>query len=75
MRRKKWLKLHKAFICERDLQLNRRAPLQYRRVYVMDWMTKNGANILGGADWGTKTKRQAIDKAIHEEAQELKHFA
>ena len=72
-RRRVWMRKHRAFILTYSLQLNRRPPLKYRTVYAVDWMTKNGSNIMGMADWGCRTKRQAIDKDMRVEARELKH--
>lgn len=74
-RRQIWCLKHKAMMVPYEKLLSRRNPRLRAKVWGVDWITKNKANRMGLADWGTRTKRQAIDKAMGIEARELKHYA
>jgi len=67
-RRRRWCRKHKAIIRATTLQLNRRPPYRYRKVWCVDYMIEDGSEIIATADWGMTTRRKAIDKAMREKA-------
>jgi hypothetical protein len=69
-----WCRAHRAHTRTLQRQLNRRPPYRYETVWCVDWYVgKNGKGdeIVTWADWGTSTKRQAINKAMKQNHHEF----
>lgn len=64
-RRRRWCRKHRAIVRWTSVQLNRRPPYRYRKVWCVDYMLEDGGEVVAGADWGASTRR----KAIREKAQ------
>lgn len=66
-KRRAWCRKHRAHIRTLERQITRRPPHLYVTVYVCDWYSFDGSEIVCWCDWGESTRRKAIDKAMSEE--------
>lgn len=67
VRRRRWSRKHKAHVRTLERQITRRPPHSFVTVWVVDWISHDGSEIVCWCDWGETTRRKAIDKSIAEE--------